>query len=193
MIATLPPEAGRRAPASLSGPYPMGLLALLATVGMLFAAFTAALMVRRTGGDWVPIALPRTVILSTTAIILSSLALERGRVWIVRGAHATALQWLGAAGLLGMLFLTGQLVTWHRLVEAGVFLPSSPYAAFFYMLSVTHAVHVAGGLGALGWTFRRLRQGAYTPARHAGFTHAAIYWHFVGVVWVYLLILLTAY
>ena len=43
-----------------------------------------------------------------------------------------------------------------------------------------------GGLAALGWTLRRLTAGAYTPTRCTGLTHAAVYWHFMGGVWLYL-------
>jgi heme/copper-type cytochrome/quinol oxidase subunit 3 len=41
------------------------------------------------------------------------------------------------------------------------------------------------------WTFGRARAGAYTAARHAGLTHTAIYWHFVGVVWLWVFALLS--
>jgi cytochrome c oxidase subunit 3 len=82
-------------------------------------------------------------------------------------------------------------VAWKALIAQGVFLPSSPHAAFFYMLSAVHGAHVIGGLGALGWTLNRAFRGAYTATTHTGLTHAAIYWHFVGALWIYLLILLS--
>lgn len=188
-IERLPlPRTARRP----GGPYPMGLMALLATVGMLFAAFTAALLVRRAGGDWVRIDLPGILWFNTGAIVLSSIAVEVARAWVRRGDTVGATNWLAGAGLLGMLFLVGQVVAWRRLVVSGVFLPSSPHAAFFYMLSVVHAAHILGGLGALAWTLNRLVGGAYTSNNHSGLTHAAVFWHFVGGVWLYLLVLLTA-
>ncbi|MSR07787.1 MAG: hypothetical protein EXR93_12090 [Gemmatimonadetes bacterium] len=190
---TLSPDARQPVPSPVGGPYPMGLMALLTTVGMLFAAFTAALLVRRTGGDWTPVRLPRVVVFSTTCIVLSSIAVEVARAWLRRGMLADSVNWLAGSGLLGMLFLGGQVVAWRHLALRGVFLPSSPHAAFFYMLSATHAAHIVGGLGAIAWTLNRLRRGAYSPERHAGFTHAAVFWHFVGAVWLYLLILLIAF
>ena len=62
------------APGAPRGPYPMGLMVVLATVGMLFAAFTAAILVRRTGTDWVPISLPMAAWLNCIALVTSSVA-----------------------------------------------------------------------------------------------------------------------
>ncbi|MFQ5890781.1 MAG: heme-copper oxidase subunit III [Gemmatimonadota bacterium] len=173
------------------GPYPIGLAAILATVGMLFAAFTAALLVRRTGADWVPVRLPGIVWLNTALLVASSAAVQRARGVMRRGASGPAVRWLAAGSVLGLLFLAGQLVAWRMLAARGVFLPTNPHAAFFYTLSAVHGAHVLGGLGALGWTLRRAAGGAYTAARHIGLSHAAIFWHFVGGVWVYLLTLLS--
>jgi cytochrome c oxidase subunit 3 len=168
----------------------MGLMALLATVGMLFAAFTAALLVRRTGSDWIQVRLPGIVAWNTVVLVLSSGALEWARRRLRAGHRDGAESWLTGAGALGLLFLSGQVVAWQRLVADGILLPTNPHAAFFYVLSGLHAAHLLGGLGAMAWALARIRRGAFTARHHQGFTHAAIYWHFVGAVWLYLLALL---
>lgn len=174
-----------------TGPYPMGTMAILATVAMLFAAFTAALLVRRTGTDWMRVPLPSIVWLNTAVLVASSAAVELARACVRRGSTQRSMRWLAIAGVLGLVFLAGQVIAWLMLADRGVFLPTSPHAAFFYMLSGIHGAHVLGGLVALAWTLRRALRGAYTPAHHAGLNHAAIYWHFVGGVWIYLLIVLS--
>ena len=173
------------------GSYPIGLVGLLATVAMLFAAFSAAILVRRAGTDWARVALPPIVWFNTVLLVASSGGVELARRSVHRGAGPGAARWLAIAGLLGLLFLAGQVTAWRLLVARGVLLPTSPHAAFFYMLSAVHGVHVLGGLGALAWTLRRAMGGAYTSAHHAGLAHVAIYWHFVGGVWVYLLTALS--
>lgn len=169
----------------------MGLMGILATVAMLFAAFSAALLVRRTGTDWAPVPLPRLAWANAVVLVASSAALELARARVRSGGSRRAARWLGTAGALGVLFLAGQVAVWRGLAARGVFLPSGPHAAFFYLLSAIHGAHVLGGLGALAWTLRRTALGAYTAAAHAGLTHAAIYWHFVGGVWLYLLTMLA--
>jgi len=176
-----------RDPNAPHGPYPVGLAGLVVTVAMLFAAFTAAVVVRRTGADWVPVPLPPVLWLNTGVILLSSIAVERARAAARSADVRRTGDWLAAAALLGVLFLGGQFVAWSALVSQGVLLGPNPHAAFFYMLSAVHGAHVLGGLGALGWTLRRARAGAYQADRYTGLTHAAIYWHLVGGVWLWLL------
>ncbi len=174
-----------------AGPYPVGLGAVLATVGMLFVAFTTAILVRRTGSDWVPVDLPAIVWLNTAILIASSGALEVARSTIRSEEAERAARWIGLAGLLGVLFLAGQLLAWRELVQRGVYLPSNPHAAFFYVLTALHGLHLLGGLVALGWVKRRTKAALYTARSNRGFAHVAIYWHFVGAVWLYLLAVLS--
>lgn len=173
------------------GPYPIGLAAILVTVAMLFTAFTSALVIRRTGTDWVRIALPPIVWANTLVLLLSSVALERARAAARRDLVPRIADWLGVAAVLGVLFLAGQWIAWRELVAQGILLRSGPHPAFFYMLSAVHAAHVIGGLGALAWTLNRARGGAYGAAWHVGLNHTAIYWHFVGGVWLWLLAVLS--
>ncbi len=173
------------------GPYPMGLMGLLATVAMLFAAFTAAILVRRTGTDWTRVTLPSIVWANTVLLIGSTIAIELARASARRDAQQRLIHWLTTGSVIGVIFLVGQIAAWRSLAAQGVFLPSNPHAAFFYMLSAVHGLHMVGGLGALTWTSQRARRGVYTPHKHAGLTHAAIFWHFMGGVWIYLLVLLS--
>lgn len=169
------------------GPYPMGLAAIVVTVGMLFMAFTAAVLIRRTGADWVPVKLPPIVWLNTVVLALSSGAVELARRAVRRDGPERAAAWLGGAGLLGAMFLTGQLIAWRDLVTQGVLLSSNPHAAFFYTLSAAHGAHALAGLVVLGWTARRAGAGAYRPGQAVGLAHAAVYWHLVGGVWLWVL------
>jgi cytochrome c oxidase subunit 3 len=190
MTATARPVGIPREPVAPGTLYPTGLAAVVVTVAMLFTAFTAALLVRRTGTDWVRVALPPIVWASTAILALSSAAVERACAAARRGASGQVAEWIARGGVLGVLFLAGQLVAWRALVGQGVLLGSNPHAAFFYVLSAVHGAHVLGGIGALGWTWRRARAGAYGSADATGLTHAAVYWHFVGAVWLWLLALL---
>jgi cytochrome c oxidase subunit 3 len=150
------------------------LAALLATVVMLFTAFAAAYLERSTAQKgWSRVPLPPLLWANTLVLALSSAALELGR-----RAGRRAL--LGAAMALGLLFLGLQVVAWRELRAAGVFLPSSPHASFFYVLTGVHGLHLLAGLVALAAALRR-------PAilgLCAGF------WHFLGLIWLYVLLIL---
>ena len=166
-----------------SGPYPMGLMVILATVTMLFAAFIAALLMRRSASDWAPIQLPGVLWFNTGVLLLSSVFAEGSRRAVVRSLRPIAVRQLTLALWFGVLFVIGQATAWAALIHQGVFLRTGPYSAFFYVLSVLHALHVTAGLGALGWTLGRLSHGGYTADAHGGLSHALIFWHFLGGTW----------
>src|SRR5579871_4482902 len=122
------------------------LLAVLATVTMLFAAFTSAYLIRRTSADWNRFTLPPVMLLNTVVLLASSVTLECAR-------HRER-TWLAPTIVLGVIFLAGQVFAWSILASRGMFLPTSPYASFLYMLSAVHGLHLIGGLGALVYAGR---------------------------------------
>lgn len=161
----------------------------IAAISMSFAAFTSALIVREgPGSDWQHFRLPPVLYANTLVLLISSALLEIGRRRQRDGRAASS--WLAASGILGVAFLLGQIVAWRALAAQGLFLASSPSSAFFYLLTVIHAIHVTGGLAGLGYTYRRL---ARTPGSAAGvLTAAATYWHFMAALWLYVLFVLVA-
>lgn len=171
-------------------PYAVGLMAIIATVTMLFVAFTAALLVRRAAADWVRIDLPEILWWNTGVVLASSLTAELWRRAAGGGARTSAGRWVAVTLGLGLAFLAGQGAAWWELARRGVFLPTSPYASFFYLLSAVHGAHLLGGLAALGWCWRRVRMGAYSASQRRGLAHATVYWHFVAAMWLYVLVLL---
>jgi cytochrome c oxidase subunit 3 len=167
-----------------------GVVVLLAAVVMLFAAFTSAMIVRRgLGDDWKSTPVPPVLWVNTAIILASSLALELARRALRRGDRKGFNLWWTSGLALGSLFLIGQYVAWTQLQAQGVFLSSNPSSAFFYLLTATHGIHLFGGVIALGYIdyqALRLRLG---PGKRTAVDVAGIYWHFMGGLWVYLLLL----
>jgi cytochrome c oxidase subunit 3 len=166
----------------------LGMWMFLGTLVMLFAAFTSAMVVRRAGSDWRTLDLPSILWVSTVFIVSSSGALEYGRR---RSLRSEALAGVGAAAALGLLFLTAQLLAWGELVRRGVYLPTSPDASFFYMLTGVHAVHLVAALAVVAWLFGSLVRNARPSEwrRLAGV--AAAFWHFLAGTWIYLFVILS--
>ena len=142
-----------------------GVLLLLCAVTMLFTSLTSALLVRRgLAADWIALNPPQLLWWNSLSLAASSVALELKH-------RRTAL-------ILGILFLTGQVVLWTDLWRAGIFASSNPGAAFFYVFTGAHALHAGGGIAALA--------GAAGPA-------GRIYWHFLTGLWIYVLLLIRVY
>ena len=176
-------------PASSSAIY-----VVIFAITMMFAAFSSALIVRKGSSlDWQTFTLPSILYFNTLLLLASSVTLEisRRRVAAFMGGlqtHAESpARWLYVTLFLGLLFVAGQYVAWSQLRAEGLYLATNPSSSFFYVLTATHALHVLGGLGGLIYVIRKLSNSAL---RRNALDATARYWHFMDILWLYLLFLL---
>ena len=92
--------------------------------------------------------------------------------------------WLVATGMLGIIFLSGQVFEFTEFVEEGLTVSTSPFGSSFFLLTGFHGVHVAVGVlmllaTALMSFAGRLREGEGMNVEIIG-----LYWHFVDIVWI---------
>ena len=175
--------------------YRIGILVSLASIAMLFTSLSSAYIVRSgVTYDWYPIAVPRVMFGSTALLLLGSVSIEIARRKLKQGLSGTYSKYLLLTLLLGGGFLVSQLISWRQLAAQGLFISTHPHSSFFYVLTGTHAVHIAGGLLALVFLWRRslrpLDEARLIAKRQAAADAVAIYWHFMGALWIYLFLLL---
>jgi len=175
--------------------YRIGMLVSLASIAMLFTSLSSAYIVRSgVTYDWYPIAVPRVMFGSTALLILSSISIEIARRKLKAGLNSSYSKYLLLTLLLGLGFLASQLFAWRQLAAQGLYISTHPHSSFFYVLTGTHGVHIAGGLLALVFLWRRsqrpLDDAGLIAKRQAAADAVAIYWHFMGALWIYLFLLL---
>lgn len=171
-------------------------------ISMSFAALTSALIVREaSASDWHAFALPSIVYFNTAILLASSCTLEMASRRMARVSEcfedetsdarlrAGAVQWLFLTLVLGLIFLGGQYLAWRDLAEQGLFLATSPSSSFFYLLTALHGLHLLGGVGGLTYALRRMARGV-PSAQTSALRAASTYWHFMDVLWIYLLLVL---
>jgi cytochrome c oxidase subunit III len=144
-------------------------------------------------GDWVPLLMPRVLLLSTALILISSITMEISRRNLKASSFSGYGRWLLITMVLGLAFLASQLVAWKQLARQGVYLASNPHSSFFYLLTAAHAFHLAGGLLALIFLWVRSRfttEVKVTARRQSAADAVTIYWHFMDALWIYLFLLL---
>jgi len=166
----------------------------IAAISMSFVALTSALVVRKgASSDWQHFTLPSILYVNTLVLALSSATLEISRRRIAAYRHrfriqaASPARWLYLTLFLGLVFVSGQYVAWRQLSSEGLYLATNPSSSFFYVLTAGHLLHVLGGLGGLVLVIHRLGK---SILRRSTLDIAARYWHFLGVLWLYLLVLL---
>jgi cytochrome c oxidase subunit III len=169
----------------------------ICAITMSFMAFTSALYVRQgSSADWTHIVLPPILYVNTLALLLSSAALEMSRRALVTGsvidlsAVRKGLRWLTATLALGLFFVAGQYEAWRQLAAQGLYLATNANSSFYYVLTAMHGLHLLAGIAALLFVMGRLLA-AGRMFRRSTFEATAIYWHFMGVLWLYLLLVLS--
>jgi cytochrome c oxidase subunit 3 len=174
----------------------LGMALGLAAIAMMFLGFTSAYIVRHgLDSNWQPLALPPILWLSTAMIVGSSFTFETARRAQRRGSGSSYRPWFSATAILGLGFLLGQIAVWRQLSANGIYLDSTPHSSFFYVLTVTHAVHLLGGLVAMAYLLWHGRARAVEGPGH-GDRHqravdvTALYWHFLAGLWIYLFLVL---
>jgi len=172
----------------------LGLGVFLAVVGALFTLVISAYSMRQSLADWRALPVPKLLWFNTGVLVLSSIALQ----WAYLAARRNDLEGV-IIGLLGggvsaVIFLVGQLLAWQQLIVAGYFVASNPANSFFYLITAVHGLHLMGGLVALGRTTSKVWRGATKVADvQLSVELCTIYWHFLLLVWLVLLGLLTGW
>ncbi len=168
----------------------------MAAITMTFAAFTSAMVVRQGSSmDWRHFVLPSVLYLNTAILLVSSVTLEFARARVrmfergLQSRRGISLLWLYVTLGLGLLFVAGQYVAWLKLKSEGLYLATNPSSSFFYLFTAIHALHVLGGLAGLIlviWRFSR----PFPTLHLSTLSTVSYYWHFMDVLWIYLLLLL---
>lgn len=186
MSAVLPAAGSIAAPPPRAAAVGVALWGFIAVAGTLFGlCITAYVMRMDLGGDWVDLALPWQLALSTGLLGAGSLALHAAGVAVRHGDAAAARRDLLLGGGCALAFVLAQGWAWAALLALQVRPQGNAAAGFFFLLTALHALHVLGGLA--GWTLalRGLRSHAWRVAL------VARYWHFLLLAWLALLATLT--
>lgn len=161
-----------------------GMLCLIATEALLFAFFLFSFLYlgSQAAGNWPPggppalkLALPNTALLIVSSVVLQwgLSGVEKRRRW----------RWLGALVatiLMGAGFVAVQLLEWSKKPFS---FPDNAYSSCYFTLTGVHLAHVVLGLIALSTIAFWSVEGRFSPERHEHISIAALYWHFVDVVW----------
>lgn len=165
-----------------------GMVIFLGSWAMMFGAlFFSYAVLRISAVVWPAPGLPRLPLglpaLGTLLLLGSSwtlkLALAAARCGRLERCRRDLLRTIA----LGVAFVALQCKVWAGVWNGGLHLDSGAYGGMFYLLTVFHALHVLVGLGLLTrWLAPLLRRAPIAPARVPA-ALAAMFWHFVGAVW----------
>jgi len=118
------------------------------------------------------------LLMSSTSMVMSYAALTRGNLKVFR-------IWLAATVIMGMTFLAFQTFEFWDFAKEGLTPKTNLFGTTFFTLTGFHGAHVTiGVIWLLSLLFQSYRPGFVTPGRHLDVDLAALYWHFVDIVWI---------
>ena len=121
----------------------------------------------------------------TMILLISSFFMNRGETLMNNGDRKGYLRNVMITFILGAIFLLGVVfVEWPTAIREGMTPSSGPYGAVFFMMTGMHAFHVLTGLIFLVIVYLNARRGSYDQKNYP-VEAAAVYWHFVDLVWIF--------
>jgi cytochrome c oxidase subunit III len=183
-VTTEPPGTADARTAPAPSPLGVGVVVWLASELMFFAGLFAAYFTLRSINDvWPPdgveLETARTA-LATAVLVASSGTMHVAVKAAEGGERRRAVTWLGVTALLGVLFLSNQVVEY---AQASFQIDDHAYGSIFYLLTGFHGLHVLGGLVFMGAVAVVIAGRSPAPA-HPAVEVCSYYWHFVDVVWI---------
>jgi cytochrome c oxidase subunit 3 len=181
------PEPRRSSPKKYSTAIALAMLSIL----MFFMVLTAAFVVLRINNlhTWLAIRLPWILWVNTAVLLASSATLELARRKLQVNSLRDFKQMWALTTILGMIFLSGQVIAWRHLAAEGVYMTSRLSSSFFYVFTALHAAHLFGGICALLYVGLRNFEAAHV-SRWVAAEVTSYYWHFMDGLWLFLLALL---
>ncbi len=163
----------------------------IVSIIMFFAAFTSAYIVRKEMGSWLEFELPSSFYISTILIILSSITLWWAYSSTKQDSFQNITYGLGSTLLLGIGFVFFQFQAYADLTVMGVYAAgsqSNPAGSFLYLITFLHLLHLLVGVLVLMYTFFNSFKKKYSSQSSNGVYLCSMYWHFLTILWIYLLL-----
>lgn len=170
----------------------------IASMAMMFAGLTSGYIVSRSSlmqdNAWLVFDIPSVFYVSTAVMLLSSGAMFLAVRAAREGKKSNLLTMLFATLALGTVFGVLQFYGWGDLHASKIYFAGSDAntsGSWFYIITAFHLLHLLGGWIALVVTTVKAYMGKYTSEDYQGVEMAAIFWHFVDILWIYLFLFLA--
>ena len=133
--------------------------------------------------------LPSTFLISTVCLMLVSMLVHLAARTVRRDRHVLTCSLLVVSGLAAILFVGMQYEAMAKMLGGPALSGGTGkgVVGMVVVLALLHALHVAGGIIALGIVSVRALLGRYDHERHWPVDFAAQYWHFLDLVWLCML------
>jgi cytochrome c oxidase subunit 3 len=159
---------------------------------MGFAGWTSAYIVSSKREDWLDnIDLPQAFFISTVLIIISSVTYILAKRAAKQNRQKQVTNYLLITLILGISFIVLQFVGFSQMLESGYYFTgptSNIKMSYIFLIAFVHILHVVAGLISLLVVITQQLRKKYSPENILGLELGATFWHFLDILWVYLIL-----
>lgn len=176
----------------------IGLGLLLAGITALFLGFSCAYLYTRIQNGAPALQLPLLFVFNTVILIIASYALVRAMHFYKTDQTRNYQISLAVTLAVTIIFLVSQIIAWKQLYANGIAINHSNMASYLYIISIVHFAHVIIGIPFLGLflyhSIKRMKEPVSVlvyfsdPDKKRKLKLLTVYWHFIDILWVYLVI-----
>lgn len=166
----------------------------LVSIIMFFAGLTSAVIVSSTNAAWKIVELPNAFWISSVIIILSSITYQIGFYLVQKNQLKLPKMLFISTLMLGFLFVYFQFEGLSDLYQQGIYATgnqSTNSSSYIYVLTGLHVLHLFIGMISLGVVSAKSVLNKYDCNNNMGIKLSLTYWHFLGILWLYLFMFLS--
>lgn len=171
-------------------PHKFTMWVAIGSIIMMFAGLTSAYIVKSHQPNWVEVETPTYFWYSTAAILISSLTIQMALRAFKQREMSQYRLLMGITTALGVAFVVLQWLGFQWLWDNGVTFSGAGAGQFLYIIAGLHALHVIGGITALIIVVAKAFFSKTKSYNSVPVEIMATYWHFVDLLWLYLLVFL---
>lgn len=186
-MSTIPIARGAERPWVLPSRGRVGMSALIVAESAIFTIFVVAYIynIGRSISGPTPQQVLEVPIFSTVCLLSSSLTIWIAERFLHRGNIKMFGLWWLVTWILGVIFLGGTAIEWHKLIyDDGLTIRTNLFGTTYYSLVGLHATHVTVGLIGILLVLLLTVFGKVAVQHAERIGVFALYWHFVDAVWV---------
>jgi len=171
---------------------------LLAGITALFLGFSGAYLYTRIQNGSPALQLPLLFVFNTGILIAASYALVKAMHFYKSDQTRKYQISLAITLAVTLIFLVSQIIAWKQLYSEGIMINHSNMASYLYIISIVHFAHVIIGIPFLGLflyhSIKKMKEPVSVlvyfsdPDKKRKLTLLTVYWHFIDILWVYLVI-----
>lgn len=133
---------------------------------------------------------------NTLVLLTSSLTMVLSLAALQRGDRSWSIRWMLATIAFAFVFLAVKAFEWHHKFDVGIYLNSDVLLArpkgevvffgLYFVMTGLHALHVIIGAALISVVAWAVKKGKVHAGRLSLLDNAALYWHLVDVIWIFL-------